>query len=95
MWLIQVLGERAWVPLKDSRNGRQLGSQGRKKIWTEQEGAVRAGKGGEGPAGLLARGLGPAWSGDTERAFQQLVSGVQSWFLISQMRPEDHDSRGL
>ena len=83
MWLLQVLGERAWVPLKDPRNGRQLGSQGRKKIWTEQDGARRAEKGGEGPAGLLARGFGPAWSRDTERAFQKLVSGVQSWSLIS------------
>ena len=62
---------------------RQLGSQGGKEIWTEQDGARRTEKGGEDPAGLLARGLGPAWSGSTERAFQKLVSGVQSWYLIS------------
>ena len=82
-WLLQVLDERAWVPLKDPGNGRQLGSQGRKKIQTEQEGAGRARKEARVQQGCWLAGLGPACSGDAERAFQQLVSGVQSWCLIS------------
>ena len=83
VWLLQVLGERAWVLLGAPRNGRLAGNSGKEeapdgarrgRCYLRKEARAQQGWRFEASA---QPGVGTRW--DTARGCQQMVSAVQSW----------------